>query len=128
MARALRPAMSVKEWCHFKAEESRAIAEELFDLDCKTKILRNAATWDMLSKRPPYLTPRRQFVVATKRLYDSCAMGKEKELSPSYDDFGLWHLDDLMIPVIRSKRATALTARISADFRPLSTGASAAAC
>jgi hypothetical protein len=50
MARALRPAMSVKEWYHFKAEESRAIADELSDLDCKMKMLRNAATWDMLSK------------------------------------------------------------------------------
>jgi len=52
MARALRPAMSVKEWYQFKAEESRAIAEELSDLDCKMKMLRNAATWDMLSKGP----------------------------------------------------------------------------
>ena len=78
MARALRPAMSVREWYQFKAEESRAIAEELSDLDCKMKMLRNAATWDMLSKGP-HLTPRRQFVVATERLYDSCAMGREKE-------------------------------------------------
>ena len=78
MARALRPAMSVKEWYQFKAEESRAIAEELSDLDCKMKMLRNAATWDTLSKGP-YPAPRRQFIVATERLYDSCAMGREKE-------------------------------------------------
>ena len=74
MARALHPAMSVKEWYQFKAEESRAIAEELSDLDCKMKMLRNAATWDMLSKGP-YPAPRRQFIVAT----DSCAMEQEKE-------------------------------------------------
>ena len=78
MARALRPAMSVKEWYQFKAEESRAIAEELSDLDCKMKMLRNAATWDMLSKGP-YLAPRRHFIVATERLYGNCAIGQEKE-------------------------------------------------
>jgi hypothetical protein len=71
--------MSVKEWYQFKAEESRAIAEEFSDLDCKMKMLRNAATWDMLSKGP-HLTPRRQFVVATgRRLYDSCVIGQEKK-------------------------------------------------
>jgi hypothetical protein len=70
--------MSVKEWYQFKAEESRAIAEDLSDLDCKMKMLRNAVTWDTLSKGP-YLTPRRQFIVATERLHDSCAMGQEKK-------------------------------------------------
>jgi hypothetical protein len=58
MARALRPAMSAIEWYQFKAEESRAIAEELSNPDCKMKMLRNAAMWDMLSKGP-YLAPRR---------------------------------------------------------------------
>jgi len=70
MARALRPAMSVREWYQFKAEESRAIAGELSDLDCKMKMLRNAATWDMLSKGP-YLAPRRHFIVAPEHLCNS---------------------------------------------------------
>jgi len=62
--------MSVREWYQFKAEESRAIAEELSDLDCKMKMLRNAATWDMLSKGP-YLAPRRHFIVAPEHLCNS---------------------------------------------------------
>jgi len=65
MARALRPVMPAREWYQFKAEESRAIAEELSDLDCKMKMLRNATTWDMLSNGP-YLTPRRHFIVGDR--------------------------------------------------------------
>jgi hypothetical protein len=43
--------MSAREWYQFKAEESRAIAEELSNLDCKMKMLRNAAMWEALSRR-----------------------------------------------------------------------------
>ena len=54
--------MTVREWYLFKAEESRAIAEELSDPDCKMKMLRNATPWEMLAKGP-YLTRQRQFIV-----------------------------------------------------------------
>jgi hypothetical protein len=63
MTRTLRPAMTAREWYLFKAEESRAIAEELSHPDCKMKMLRNAALWETLAKGP-YLTGRGQFIVA----------------------------------------------------------------